>query len=68
MLSLTTKRRDELLTLCRKDPDPELRFRAHIILSQGEGHPRDAIEAMLFCTSRAAGRWLERFQAGGSPA
>ena len=39
MLSLTTKQRDELLTLYRKDPDPELRFRAHIILLLGEGHP-----------------------------
>lgn len=38
MLSLTTKQRDELLMLYRKDPDPELRFRARIILLLGEGH------------------------------
>ena len=65
MLSLNTKQRDELLTIYRKDPDPELRFRAHIILLLGEGHPWDTIEAMLFCSSRTVDRWLKRFQAEG---
>jgi putative transposase len=65
MLSLTTKQRDELLTVYRKDPDPELRFRAHIILLLGEGHRWDTIEAMLFCSSRTVDRWLKRFQAEG---
>src|SRR5258708_22174892 len=65
MLSLTTAQRDELLTLYRKDPDPELRFRAHIILLLGEGHPWDTIEAMLFCSSRTVDRWLKRFRAEG---
>jgi putative transposase len=65
MLSLTTKRRDELLTLYRKDPDPELRFRAPIILLLGEGHPWDTIEAMLFWSSRTVDRWLKRFEAEG---
>src|SRR5215467_13698596 len=66
MLSLTNKQRDELLTLYRKDPDPELRFRAHIILLLGEGHPWDTIEAMLFCSSRTVDRWLKRFRAEGA--
>lgn len=65
MLSLTTKQRDELLALYRKDPDPELRFRAHIILLRGEGHAWDTIEALLFCSSRTVDRWLKRFQAEG---
>jgi putative transposase len=65
MLSLTTKQRDELLTLYRKDPDPELRFRAPIILLLGEGHPWDTIEAMLFWSSRTVDRWLKRFEAEG---
>src|SRR5262249_32266323 len=65
MLSLTTKQRDELLTLYRKDPDPELRFRAHIILLLGAGPPWDTIEAMLFCSSRTVDRWLKRFRAEG---
>src|SRR3954468_17885424 len=65
MLSLNDKQRDELLTHYRKDPDPELRFRAHIILLLGEGHPWDTIEAMLFCSSRTVDRWLKRFRAEG---
>ena len=65
MLSLTAEQRDELLTIYRKDPDPELRFRAHIILLLADGHPWDTIEAMLFCSSRTVDRWLKRFQAEG---
>jgi transposase len=65
MLALTAKQRDELLTIYRKAPDPELRFRAHIILLLGEGHPWDTIEAMLFCSSRTVDRWLKRLQAEG---
>ena len=65
MLSLTIERRNELLTIYRKNPDPELRFRAHIILLLGEGHPWDTIEALLFCSSRTVDRWLKRFQAEG---
>src|SRR4051812_43137592 len=65
MLSLTTKQRDELLTVYRKDPDPELRSRAHIFLLLGEGHAWDTIESMLFCSSRTVDRWLKRFQAEG---
>src|SRR5512142_266143 len=63
--SLTAKQHDELLTIYRKDPDPELRFRAHIILLRAEGYSWDTIEAMLFCSSRTVDRWLKRFQAEG---
>jgi putative transposase len=66
MLPLTTEQRDELLTIYRKDPDPELRFRSHIILLLGEGHRWDTIEAVLFCSSRTVDRWLKRFQAEGT--
>jgi transposase len=63
--SLTAKRHDELLHLSRKDPDPELRFRAHLLLLLGEGYAWDTIEAMLFCSSRTVDRWLKRFRAEG---
>src|SRR3954452_13436275 len=66
MLTLTTTQRDELLQTYRKDSDPELRFRAHIILLLGEGHAWDTIEAMLFCSSRTVDRWLKRFRAEGA--
>lgn len=65
MLSLTTTQSGELLTIYRKDSDPELRFRAHIILLLADGYPWDTIEAMLFCSSRTVDRWLKRFQAEG---
>jgi putative transposase len=63
--SLTAKQHDELLHIYRKDPDPELRFRAHILLLLGGGYAWDTIEAMLFCSSRTVDRWLKRFQAEG---
>ena len=65
MRSLTTKQRDELLRISRKDTDPELRSRAHIILLLAEGHPRDTIEAMLFCSSRTLDRGKKRFEDQG---
>jgi putative transposase len=63
--SLTAKQRDELLDISRKDPDPELRFRAPILLLLGEGYAWDTLEAMLFCSSRTVDRWLKRFQTEG---
>ena len=66
MLTLTTPQRDELLQTYRKDLDPELRFRAHIILLLADGHRWDTIEAVLFRSSRTVDRWLKRFEADGS--
>ena len=63
--SLTTKQRDELLQVYRKDPDPELRFRAHLLLLLDDGYAWDTIEAMLFCSSRTLDRWKKRFEAQG---
>jgi putative transposase len=65
MLPVTPQQRGELLSLYRKDPDPELRFRAHIILLLDEGRPWSDIEAILFCSSRTIDRWLKRFEAQG---
>ena len=65
MLSLTTQQHDELLRIYRKDPDPELRFRAHIILLLAGGYAWDTIEALLFCSARTVDRWRKRFQAEG---
>jgi putative transposase len=65
MLSLTTKQHDELLRIYRKDPDPELRCRAHILLLLAGGYVWNTIGAMLFCSSRTVDRWLKRFQSEG---
>jgi transposase len=63
--SLTAKQRGELLDIYRKDSDPEVRSRAHILLLLGEGYAWDTIEAVLFCSSRTVDRWLKRFRAEG---
>jgi transposase len=65
MLLLTNTQRDELLTIYRKDSDPELRFRAHILLLLDEGRSWSDIQAILFCSSRTIDRWLKRFQVEG---
>lgn len=65
MSPLTTTQRDELLQIYRKDTNPELRFRAHLILLLAGGYPWDTIEAMLFCSSRTLDRWKKRFEAEG---
>ncbi len=65
MLPLTSARHTERLTIHRKDPDPELRSRAHILLLLAGGHTWDTVEAMLFWSSRAVDRWPKRFQAEG---
>lgn len=63
--ALTPQQRDELLAIYRKDPDPELRFRAHILLLLDVGRPWADIQATLFCSSRTIDRWLKRFHAEG---
>ena len=65
MLSLTTTQHDELLRIYRKDPEPELPFRSHLILLLAGGYTWDTIEAMLFCSSRTLDRWRKRFEAEG---
>src|SRR5262245_41548268 len=64
-LSLTKSQREDLLRIYRKDPDPELRFRAHIILLLAEGWRWEIITTLLFCSSRTIDRWKKRFDAEG---
>jgi transposase len=65
MLSLSAGQRERLLAIYRGDPDPELRFRAHILLLLAEGRSWSDIQAALFCSSRTVDRWLKRFRAKG---
>ncbi len=62
---LTSQQRGELLRIYRKDPDPEVRFRAHILLLLAGGHPWAVIETILFCSSRTINRWRLRFEREG---
>jgi transposase len=53
------------MELYRRDPDPALRLRAHIILLLSEGQAWALIAAVLFCSSATIGRWKKRFEQGG---
>ena len=62
-IELSTEQRQGLLARYRKDPDPEVRFRSHILLLLGDGHTWATIAAALFCSSRTIDRWVKRFHA-----
>ena len=64
-IDLKTEQRTTLLDRYRKDPDPEVRFRSHILLLLDDGHTWATVAAMLFCSSRTIDRWVKRFHAEG---
>lgn len=64
-ISLGAEQRTTLLDRYRKDPDPEVRFRPHILLLLDDGHTRATVAAPLFRSSRAIDRWVKRFHAEG---
>src|SRR4051812_27188988 len=64
-ISLSTEQRTTLLDRYRKDPDPEVRFRSHILLLLDDGHTWVTVAALLFCSSRTIDRWVKRFHAEG---
>src|SRR5262249_37082244 len=59
------RQRQALLDRYRKDPDPEVRFRAHILLLLADGHTWTTVATLLFCSSRTIDRWVKRFQEEG---
>src|SRR5689334_13821098 len=62
---LNADQRQALLDHYRKDPDPEVRFRAHILLLLADGHSWATVATVLFCSSRTIDRWVKRFQQEG---
>jgi putative transposase len=64
-VTLDARQRQALLDRYRKDPDPEVRFRAHILLLLANGHTWETVTAMLFCSSRTIDRWVKRFHEEG---
>src|SRR3954453_18770787 len=64
-LTLDARQRRALLDRYRTDPEPEVRFRAHILLLLADGHTWATACALLFCSSRTVDRWVKRFQAEG---
>jgi putative transposase len=64
-IDLSTEQRTSLLDRYRHDPDPEVRFRSHILLLLDDGHTWMTVATMLFCSSRTIDRWVKRFHAEG---
>jgi putative transposase len=64
-VTLGAGQRQALLDRYRRDPDPDVRFRAHILLLRAEGHTWETVTALLFCSSRTIDRWIKRFHAEG---
>jgi transposase len=64
-VTLDARQHQALLDRYRKDPDPAVRFRAHILLLLADGHTWEEVGAVLFCSSRTIDRWVKRFQQEG---
>ena len=64
-VTLDARQRQALLDRYRKDPDPEVRFRAHILLLLDDGHTWSSVATFLFCSSRTIDRWVKRFHREG---
>ena len=64
-VTLDARQRQALLDRYRKDPDPEVRFRAHILLLLADGHSWLTVATFLFCSSRTIDRWVKRFHQEG---
>src|SRR3954471_4107923 len=64
-IDLSPEQRTALLDRYRKDHDPEVRFRSHILLLLDDGHSWVTVASLLFCSSRTIDRWVKRFAAGG---
>lgn len=62
---LGSGRRKRLLELYRKEPDPQVRLRAHVVLLLADGYAWAVIARVLFCSTATIARWKTRFEAGG---
>src|SRR4051794_9815886 len=63
-ITLNADERNTLLHFYRRDSDPVLRLRAHIILLLADGVAWATITALLYCSSRTVARWQRRFHNG----
>jgi transposase len=64
-IHLTAEDRTTLLDYYRRDPDPQVRLRAHILLLLADGHSWATITAVLFTSPDTIARWKKRFERGG---
>jgi transposase len=64
-IRLTAQDRNTLLEHYRRDPDPQARLRAHILLLLAGGYAWATIAAVLFTSPDTIARWKRRFQQHG---
>jgi putative transposase len=64
-IRLTADDRNTLLDHYRRDPDPQVRLRAHILLLLADGYTWAVIAAVLFTSPDTIARWKGRFESGG---
>src|SRR5260221_2228113 len=57
--------RKRLLQIYRKEPDPQVRLRAHVILLLADGFAWATIATVLYCSTATIDRWKRRFEVGG---
>ena len=64
-VTLDARQRRTLLDRYRRNPDPDVRDRCHILLLLDDGHTLETIAAILYCSSRTIDRWVKRFHEEG---
>jgi putative transposase len=64
-IRLPAEDRHTLLDHYRRDPDPQVRLRAHILLLLADGYTWATIAAVLFTSPDTIARWKGRFERGG---
>ena len=64
-IHLNQRQRQDNLGRYRRSADPEVRLRAHILLSLDAGFPWATVGAVLCCSQITIGRWRALFEAEG---
>jgi transposase len=64
-IRLTADERNTLLHHLRRDPDPQVRLRAHILLLLALGYSWATVTTVLFTSPDTIARWSRRFRRGG---
>jgi putative transposase len=67
-VTLDARQRQALLDRYRRDPDPDVRSRCHILLLLADGFTWEEVGAALYCSSRTIDRWVKRFHEEGPEA
>jgi hypothetical protein len=64
-IRLAADDRNTLLEYYRRDPDPQVRLRAHLLLLLAGGYAWAVVAAVLFTSPDTIARWKRRFEHGG---